>query len=243
MIRRALIIYCDNTHSGRLYGPVIDNKNLRSFLLNNIGGDWAPEEVLSIRNPTVLQVRTALKNHFINADYAFVVFSGHGFINTDDGNRQYIELYNDSISIQELYPRALRQTIIIDACRGFYSPIQIELQKAIEGIGDIYHFEGLPSTRYLFEREIMSRPAGVIVLYAASSNQSALDTNGGGAYILSLLKTAENWGNKIDRTRVLPLNVGHEVAIRYMENNFETIQTPVIKPEREIYYPLAVKLR
>jgi hypothetical protein len=56
MIRRAMIIYCDDTASGELYGPSQDNINYCNFLQNNLGGKWSRNEILSLQNPTSKEV-------------------------------------------------------------------------------------------------------------------------------------------------------------------------------------------
>lgn len=241
MKRRALIIYCDNTQSGPLNGPSIDETNYQAFLQSNLGGDWFSSEILSLQNPTIQQVRYAILNHLANADYTFMIFSGHGYIDTNDGGLQYCELSGGSTPLRNLWSSAKRQTIIVDACRGFYSRRHVLLEKSFSGIGDLSNFEGIPSTRDLFTRAVLNCNEGKIALYAAGRNQSALDTAGGGAYLLSLLKVAEIWENRNSNNNVLSLKNVHSGAKAYMKDNFETIQVPQIHPERQNYFPLAVK--
>lgn len=69
MIRRALIIYCDNTPSDPLPGPVQDNANYRKFLTSYLGGEWHSSEIRSLQNPTKLQVEQARQNFMKGADY------------------------------------------------------------------------------------------------------------------------------------------------------------------------------
>lgn len=52
-----------------------------------------------------------------------MVFSGHGWINVDENNTQYLEVADGHVSINELITKADRQTILIDSCRGFFSPL------------------------------------------------------------------------------------------------------------------------
>lgn len=237
MIRRALIIYCPNTKSGRLEGTVYDNKNYRNFLKSNLGGDWRDNEIISLENPTSLIVRKAIQ--LLNsADYTFIVFSGHGYINTND-SRQYLELTDGDITTFNLRSNALRQTLLIDACRGFYIP----QQPVIKGFSDTYeNFTGSQSTREIFDRALIRADSGWTILYAASENQSALDTGGGGAYLLSLLEITEAWYNTDRKSNILPLDVSHERAKKYLLKNYESIQVPVKNSEkRKVYFPFAVK--
>jgi hypothetical protein len=239
MIRRALIIYCDNTRSGKLSGPVRDNANFREFLTQNIGGDWSSEEIESLRNPTSVSVRNIINTFLSGADYTFIVFTGHGGINSFD-EKQYIELMDSSVPLQQLKTTAKRQTIIIDACRGYYTEGLEDLRESkilTFSIGGI-----LKSTRAIFDDGILRSNEGLTILFAASENQTALDTNKGAAYLLSLLNAAYGWENTDKKYNILGLDVVHEMATDYMNNNFDTIQEPSLNEEkRKRYYPFAVK--
>jgi hypothetical protein len=240
MKRRAIIIYCDHTVSGELYGPPFDNENYRSFLISNLGGAWDDDEILSLPNPSAALVLKEVKSFMSGADYTFIIFTGHGFLNTDERNRQYLEVADKNISILNLRTRARRQTLIIDACRGFYSPST----EILRGLSEKFeHFIGDPfTTRETFERAVMRADEGLTILYAASRNQTALDTGNGAAYLLSLLKTAEFWERKDKKTNIIDLKVTHNFAKKYLANNFETLQVPSMNMEKRLrYFPFAVK--
>jgi hypothetical protein len=145
------------------------------------------------------------------------------------------------ISILSLRTTAKRQTLIIDACRGFYSPTKAMLK----GFSEIYeHFTGDPySTRQMFENAVLMAEEGWTVLYAASRNQSALDTGNGAAYLLSLLRTSENWEAIDKKYNFIDLKVTHEQAKIYLKANFDTIQIPSMNNEKRMrYFPFAVKV-
>lgn len=241
MRRRALIIYCDDTSSGELPGPQFDNENYRNFLTSNLGGKWDDREILSLQNPTSSRIKQAIDGFLDGADYTFTIFTGHGFINTDENHRQYIEVLDGDISILSLKTTAKRQALIVDACRGFLSPSESILKSFSEMFesfsGDQY------STRELFDRAVMRAEEGWTILFAASRNQSALDTANGAAYLLSLLKIAESWSEFDKRTSIIDLKVTHGRAKTYLSENFETIQIPSMNIEKRlISFPFAVKL-
>lgn len=239
MIRRALIIYCNDTESGELDGPPHDNQNFCDYLTSSLGGNWYDEEIRSLQNPSSVQVSNAISRFLNGADYTFIIFTGHGYINLDDRKRQYVELTNGDIPVSNLRTTAKRQTLIVDACRGFFSPAR-ELTKAF---GDVFeHFTGKPNTRKIFDNAVLKAEEGWTVLYAASRNQTALDTEEGAAYLLSLLEVAENWGETNKRHNILPINVAHERAKTYLSENFDTIQVPSQNAEKRInHFPFAVK--
>lgn len=241
MKRRALIVYCDNTSSGELNGPVYDNANFIDYLTSYSGGEWFDNEIMSLRNPTSYAVSNAVTNFLNGADYTFTIFTGHGFINTDQYNLQFIELADKDISIVNLRTDANRQTLIVDACRGFYSPTRKQL---IKGFSDLYDsFDGSKlSTRKLFDNAVLSAEEGWTILFAADENQTALDTDEGAAYLLSLLKTSENWERTNRRDNVLTLSETHEAAKIYLAQTFPTNQRPTTNGEkRRVHYPFAVK--
>lgn len=84
-----------------------------------------------------------------NSDYSFVVFSGHGWINTDEDNTQYLEVADGDISINVLITDADRQTILIDSCRGFLSPLMESFEKGLSGA--VRTYSSTTSTRTHFK--------------------------------------------------------------------------------------------
>ena len=240
MKRRALIIYMTDSPSGKLADPVFDYSNMYNFLISNLGGNWYSNEILAIENPTKRQVKEAVFE-MADSDYAFIVFSGHGEFEQDT-KLQYIELMDDEVSINELKVKTRRQTIIIDACRGFFSMRErlLEKSKVFSMASESLHHE--ISTRELFDKKLANTEEGLTVLYAASENQTALDTDTGAAYISSLLEVAEKWGRFSNKMTELNIKDAHEKAIDYLYDNFVTNQIPVMNKEKRLrYYPFAVK--
>lgn len=239
MNRKALIIYCDNTESGFLRGPSVDNTNLRNYLTSYCGGDWYDNEIRSLNNPTIQQVRNAI-NLMTNTDYSFVVFSGHGWINTDEDNTQYLEVADGDISINELITDADRQTILIDACRGFLSPLMESFEKGLSGA--VRTYSSATSTRTLFNSLVLKAEEGLSVMYSASENQSSVDSQKGGAYIYSVIAVCRNWFANNKTSNYLTIKNAHDVAIPFMNSKFITKQKPVMATEKRMrYFPFAVK--
>ncbi len=239
MIRRALIVYCDNTYSGALPGPEKDKDNFVRFLKTNLGGQWYDDEIKSLRNPTKIQLQQAIDIFLSGADYTFTIFSGHGCINTSHNNLQYCELSDGEVSINKFKTNAKRQTLIIDSCRGLEA---FESSEIIKSILETKMFTKGLSTRHIFESETMSCEVGWSILYSASEDESSRDSKDGGVYLLSLLAVAELWGEKFNSELSLPLDKAHELATKYLKENFPTIQQPFIEPEKRLkFFPFAVK--
>ncbi len=239
MNRKALIIYCDDTESGFLNGPSIDNTNLRNYLTSYCGGNWYENEIKSLNNPTIQQVRNAI-NLMKNADYSFVVFSGHGWINTDEDNTQYLEVANGDIAINELITDAERQTILIDSCRGFLRPLMESFEKGLSGA--VRTYSSTTSTRTLFNTLVLKAEEGISVMYSASENQSSVDSPKGGAYIYSVIAVCRNWFVNNKTSNYLTIKNAHDLAIPFMKSKFITKQKPVMSTDKRMrYFPFAVK--
>jgi hypothetical protein len=148
---------------------------------------------------------------------------------------------DDNISISNLISNAKRQSLIIDACRGYYSPTEEILKCLTESH---QYFSGDPfSTREIFDRAVLRAEEGLTVLYAASKNQTALDTDNGAAYLLSLLRIAELWETNDKKNNILNLKVTHDFATKYVSTQFDTIQVPTMNREKRLrHFPFAVKV-
>ncbi|HEY4291399.1 MAG TPA: caspase family protein [Puia sp.] len=196
---------------------------------------------MGLNNPHIEEVKYAVRTYMRTADYTLTIFTGHGYINQE--KKTCLEVMDGDIMVKDLKPPDVTcQAIIIDACREKYieSPIVAEnrtFSKMVEST------LGIGSKRYIFDILTLSAPEGVSILYAASENQSSLDTDEGGAYLLSLLKITEHWRDTNDCDLALSLKEAHLLAAEYLEENFEdTIQTPKMLPQkRTIYFPFAVK--
>lgn len=128
MIRRALIIYCDNVQGEKvLPGPPYDNANYRAYLQSMLGGEWLADEIKSLRNPDSKEVRRIVNTFMADADYTFTIYTGHGHIDVGDNKKQYAYLSDKVVPINDFITNAERQTMIIDACRDYY----IEEKKTI----------------------------------------------------------------------------------------------------------------
>lgn len=241
MERRALIIYCNNTKSGNLPGAAYDNYNCRQLLKSRLGGEWYDNEILSLANPTVPEVLYAVDTFLAYADYTFIVFSGHGFVNMVNG-LQYLELTKGSIPVSFLRTTAARQTLIIDACRAYVYDTNYEpnFDASIHDcfIGDI------GSTRKIFDRAVMRAEKGWTVLYAANKGQFAADTTRGGAYLLSLFMLGKRWETKDHTQTHMPLDTAHWYAGKILKNSFDTEQRPAMNRNnlRFRYFPIFVKV-
>jgi hypothetical protein len=240
MVRKALIIYMTNSPSGKLSGPAFDYKNLCSFLTSDLGGNWYQNEITSLENPERSQVIDAIFN-MSRCDYAFVVFSGHGELE-EDTDIQYLELMNCSIPVRELTVNCKKQTIIIDACRRFFTFREKLFHKKQNQFSLNKSNLQNTSTRDIFDNSLSKAEKGLTILYSAIENETALDTANGTAYISSLIESAQEWEMSYSNENIFSVKDAYKSADKYLHFYFETIQKPKINYEkRQRYYPFAIK--
>jgi hypothetical protein len=229
-----------NSPSGKLGGPSIDNRNLRSFLTSDLGGIWYQDEIVSLENPDSSQVKEEILN-MSRCDYAFVAFSGHGELD-ENTDTQYLELMNCSIPVRDLTVNCKRQTIIIDACRRFFSFRERKINKKLEQYYINKSKLMFSSSRDIFDESVSKAERGLTILYSASENETALDTDNGAAYISSLIETAQEWEITFSNENLISVKDVHKNATKYLNFYFETIQKPKMNMEkRQNYFPFAVK--
>ena len=238
MNRRALLIGCNESPSGKLSGIDYDLNKYDHFLNSNLGGNWYEWEVKKILNPTLNDLESIIESHYYNSDYTFTLFSGHGCVNRNNFI-QYLELMNGDIQFTKLKSKALKQTIIIDACRGYETIAESALLKSVLETKD---FSDITPTRKIFDNAIEASENGLTVLYSASKNESSAAGEYGSPYLLSLL-IANNWKRSNSSDNILKLDSIHYDSESYLREFFpKTLQTPFIEPEkRRNYFPFAVK--
>lgn len=232
-----MIILCDNTRSGYLRGAVPDGRNLYNHLISPLGGEWAGGEILTLRNPKASQLVIAVTTFLRHADYSFISFSGHGFM--DGGASQFIELEDRAIPLESLVGDVPRQTFLIDACRNYYTPVRPD--QGIYGVpeqftGDIF------TTRGLFDEAVLTAGEGISVMFSASKNQTALDSDAGGAYTYSVLRGCKIWERHASTSTVFSIDDAHRIGTTYMREHFSATQEPEIL-HTNVYgrFPLAVR--
>jgi hypothetical protein len=242
MIRRALIIYCDDTNPQKpLSGPKKDNINYVDFLTSNLGGHWLDTEIKSLHSPSIDEVKETVSNLSLLADYTFTIYSGHGGHERIQ-NRQMMELSDGDEPIHTLVNNANRQTLIIDSCRSYYTDeILIDMLKQASILEDsMYRFER--STRNLYSECVMAADEGVTVLFSCSRGQASDDSVEGGLYLSSLLEAAKRWKESNSDQYCLDLLDAQKKASSIIDKETLSIQVPELVPQkRRKYFPFAVK--
>src|ERR1700722_11765209 len=120
--RRALLIANPGESGDENYckGVYVDVANYRQLLLSAVGGAWEAGEIQSLDRPTVGEVRMWVAD-FSRYDYAFIMFSGHGWFSSVDGDRVLILKKGEEIASKELLTGTKKRTVVLDCCQKIHA--------------------------------------------------------------------------------------------------------------------------
>jgi hypothetical protein len=203
-----------------------------------VGGDWHNWEVKTLRNPTIEDVKVEVES--ISSDYSFIVFSGHGGIETTEG-RMYVELGEEYLFIGELKTKSRWQTLIFDTCRTFFVKTKsFSLKKAMKEAvqPSIIH------ARQRFEASLQRCEEGVIQIYSSLPGQaSGDDPEAGGVFSSSFIRAGKIWGeNEAEGDSVMDLRSAFDKGVVIMNNTFLTTQEPQLNVgRRRFVFPFAIR--
>lgn len=248
MIRKAILIGNNTGYKASTFlkGVTKDLENYRNYLVGGIGGGWVQREIDILHNKSKRDILSAIKSCY--ADYSFVVFSGHGFVNSRDG-LTYICVEDGFISEDELNTYLDKQTLILDCCR--------EESTVSNFIGDTgEYFEKAERTAIAGVRQIVNARAkfdnalavsnqGRFTGYACLTDQLSGDNpTSGGVFSSALLRAGLNFGSKnSDRYTWLAIKAAMEHASSLISSNPFSTQQPeylMVPGNMSITYPFAL---
>ena len=187
MKRIALIIGSAGLPEEFLLGVKVDVENYQNFLLSPVGGLWYKEEIIVLLDEDVDEVYEVIEK--IKDDkphFAFVVFTGHGYYDNEEGER-VLMLEDGELCESDLRGLAPRELLIIDTCAGMEEEIYKE--EAVEGL---IKTAELINYRKIYEDAIKGCLPQEIILYASSPGEYSEDTPRGGLFSKTLLEVAYN---------------------------------------------------
>lgn len=236
MKRRAIIIGSPLSVGSESYlrGVSSDVNNMYKFLRSAVGGAWKKEEILYLKNPSKENVINTIPRFCQNADIAFVIYSGHGFMS--NGNN-YLQINDwETINVNRLNAHAYRQITLIDACRNNYP------WEHFEGIGDLgftFDTRELELARVLYNHYIENSTFGKVSIFSSSPNQSSYDTEAGGKYTVSLISSMLKW-HKSQSGLLLTVDKAFKASFielrrtelqqtpkHYYEDDYEAVNFPI----------------
>ncbi len=241
----ALLIGNPGEENAKNYCPGVfaDIKNYESFLKSPIGGAWNSSEIIAKVKPSQNQVISTIANIQSTADYAFIVFCGHGWF-SESRNTTMLELnQNENIDYKELTKGAKKQLLILDCCR----------TKLKEIIQDSYKLsfserrsQDSTYSRYYFEKYLEHCETGLIQINSCRIDESAGEDSKGGYFSSSLISemNIDNYDLSQDGYRVIDIVDAFDLANRKVISETSGRQTPeLIKGRRNYYFPFAVFIK
>jgi hypothetical protein len=243
MTRKAIMIGSPGPKNAATYlkGVDTDLHHFVSFLKSPVGGSWEDEEIAGFYNgPSEYLIELFQST---NTDFLLVYFAGHGYQDSDETNIAIND--TESISISQLIsliksPKAL---IIIDFCRKFIE----EAYSSFSG-PEYLSFKSLldqPNTRDRYMQRISESTNGIAIAYSCSVGEYSGDTELGGSYTYSLLKTSLQWNERQHEEDVLTISDANDLAHEHLKIKTHFQQNPQIRTlsakSENLNLPFAIK--
>ena len=243
MTRKAIIIGSPGSKNSTTYlkGVDADLLHFAGFLKSPIGGSWKNNEITELFNCPSQNLMESFQN--TNTDFLLVYFSGHGQQNL----KETIIAINDneSISISQLISiiQTPKTLIIIDAFRQFkadeYSNYSGHEHLLFKSLLD------QPNTRDKYMQIISESDPGIAIAYSCSVGEMGSETELGGDYTYSLLKSSLEWYNNPTNEGVLSINSANDLAHQYLKSKSNFDQHPQIRTtndqEENLNFPFEIK--
>ena len=201
MRRRAILIGNNTGYRAPTFlkGVTKDLVNYRDYLKGGIGGAWEQySEIKILHNQGRSKILSAIKG--CHGDYSFVVFSGHGFVNSKDG-LTYVCAADGYVSEDELNTYLGRQTLILDCCREASSMENFlgDIGESFEKGGPSRGISGIRRTivnpRQKFDSAISASSKGCFTGYACLTDQLSGDNpSSGGVFSSALIRAGLDFG-------------------------------------------------
>lgn len=243
MTRKALLIGCPGTKGKPdfLEGVVADLTTYKEFLTSAFGGAWESREIAMLHDPDPTTIRAALAA-LDTVRYSFVLFGGHGRIDSSTGRTRIATRNGVEMDADELRIGATRHTVVIDTCRKLEKGHLVEaLAKAASEVTQI----DPRRCRSLFDEQVENSSPGLVVLWACSPGEGAGEEADGGYYSHALVEEAKRWaGQRVRaypfRPAVLTVDAAHDTAAPVVHRISGQRQHPRIeKPRSTQQFPFA----
>ena len=252
MNRRALLIEAGKAkHQKAIAGPPQDVRRLRLWLTSNNGGAWEDSEIETLSNPTFAEVSAAVTRAG-KGEYAFVSFSGHGWIEEDPrtgGRKQKVIVGSgESIDLASLRPGVKKCTLLCDACREVEQVMKFSeaVAKAMKYARDREQYTRA-SYRKWYDDAITAAADGAFFLYGCLPNECSYeDPMEGGYFTEAMIVSAARWCDNVTAHGCLLMPRALEMAtpvVAHKAARFTPQQHPTGGPEnrsRGNDFPFAV---
>jgi hypothetical protein len=242
--RKAIMIGSPGQKNTELYlkGVDADLHHFISFLKSPIGGSWEDNETAGLFKCPLVNLIELFQSTI--TDYLLVYFSGHGHHTLKD---TYIKINDsESLSISELISiiRAPKALIIIDS-----KSKSLDKEYSNLSSSDYLTFKSTYSktnTSEKYKKIISECPDSIVIAYSCSVGEISNDTELGGLYTYSLLKTTLQWHEYQTENNVLSFTEANYLSNQYLKNISQIEQSSQIRKtnnsDKEVNLPFAINL-
>ena len=244
MTRKAIMIGSPGPKNSVNYlkGVDADLHHFVSFLKSPIGGSWEDNEIAGLFKCPSENLIELFQSTY--TDFLLVYFSGHGHQDLKETNIAIND--SESLSVSQLISmiKAPKALIIIDTCRRESD----EKYSSISGPEYLSFKSTLnqPNSSEKYMQIISESTDGISIAYACSVGEISNDTELGGDYTYSLLKTSMEWHENQNNQSVLSINGANDLAHQYLKFKSNFDQNPQIvtinDKEENLNFPFAIKL-
>jgi hypothetical protein len=244
MTRKALLIgKVESKRYGDLPGVSVDLVNFRNYLLSDFGGAWEEDEIITVNDPSLLEIEFA-KERSSKSNFAFIAFFGHGHHLIDKYKDETIIIINDKeeLPVSSLNPGCPRVLIVIDACR----KIEYFDEEKISAKASLKMAETRLRYRYreIYDQALSETERGCITIYSCNLDEAAgEDRRMGGLFSSSLIICGDTWhqSTSYGNESIYTVRDAFNCASR-RTNQIMPQQNPQMDAGRRLYYfPFAVK--
>lgn len=249
MKRRAILIEASDVRGQRdLPGARVDVENLDRFITSPAGGAWYPNEIKTLRKPSLTELKAEIKKAELEAEYLFISFAGHGFMKKPKPGAfplpsvkesTYICL-NDAqdVSLIHVNP-TIKNFVLIDSCREYP---ELEKAQKFEHLARFLKEDLRDIARQIFDNAVRTAGSGQILAFSCGINESAEDDpNRGGYFTAGMIECAQSF-SKSGTQRAICTDEVFNCAIKKVKI-LNAQQNPDYIPGRRInnHFPFAVR--
>jgi hypothetical protein len=244
MTRKAIMIGSPGPKNTKQYlkGVDTDLHHFVSFLKSPIGGSWEDDEIAGLFKCSSENLIELFQSTY--TDFLLVYFSGHGNQDLKETNIAIND--SESLSVSQLISliKAPKALIIIDTCR----KVSDEEYSSFSGLEYLSFKSTLnqPNSSEKYMQIISESTDGISIAYACSVGEISNDTELGGDYTYSLLKTSLEWYESQNNESVLFFNNANDFTHQHLKFTSHIEKNPQIKilnnREGKMNFPFALKI-
>lgn len=247
MSRRAVLIGCPQSPpTSPLLGTEVDVDRYITFLTSKIGGAWSVREIVSLIDPTKEDVETAIQDA-ANVDYAFVLFSGHGYHpkGSNDPLSTVVRFSSGRMEARALNPGNPRCTVIVDACREITHMTKEAADFITEHTRIATRLPDRTDYRRVFDEVVARCPEQTVYMFGCSIGEVAQDDEKlGGLFPRTILSKAIDWEDRYEGANT-PLKVSDvffRASITVAANSKQTPRFHRTAKEGSRQFPFVIHL-